>query len=63
MLVCVTGGTGFVGAHSVAAILAGGHRVRLLARDESTVERALAPHGVPPGAVDVVGAAAAHQPG
>jgi nucleoside-diphosphate-sugar epimerase len=55
MLVCVTGGTGFVGAHSVAAILAGGHRVRLLARDESTVERALAPHGVPPGAVDVVG--------
>jgi dihydroflavonol-4-reductase len=49
MLVCVTGGTGFVGAHSVAAILAGGHRVRLLVRDESTVDSVL-----PGAAVDVV---------
>jgi nucleoside-diphosphate-sugar epimerase len=52
MLVSVTGGTGFVGAHSVAAISRAGHRVRLLARDESGVERALAPLGV--GDVDVV---------
>jgi nucleoside-diphosphate-sugar epimerase len=54
VLVSVTGGTGLVGAHSVAAIIAAGHRVRLLARDESTVERALTPLGVSPGAVDVV---------
>lgn len=54
MLVCVTGGTGFVGAHSVAAILSAGHRVRLLVRDESTVERALTPLGIPPGGVAVV---------
>jgi dihydroflavonol-4-reductase len=54
MLVCVTGGTGYVGAHSVAAIVRGGHRARLLVRDESTVEPALAPLGIPPGAVDVV---------
>ncbi|MGH3880811.1 MAG: NAD-dependent epimerase/dehydratase family protein [Actinophytocola sp.] len=54
MLVCVTGGTGFVGAHSVASILRRGHRVRLLVRDESTVEPTLAPLGIPPGAVDVV---------
>jgi dihydroflavonol-4-reductase len=54
MLVSVTGGTGFVGAHSVAAILRAGHRVRLLVRDESTVEPALAPLGVDAGAVDVV---------
>lgn len=53
MLVSVTGGTGFVGAHSVAALLRAGHRVRLLARDESTVEHALAPLGADPGAVDV----------
>ncbi len=33
MLVTVTGGTGFVGSHSVAAIRAAGHQVRLLARD------------------------------
>ncbi|MDQ2586815.1 NAD-dependent epimerase/dehydratase family protein [Saccharothrix yanglingensis] len=54
MLVSVTGGTGYVGSHSVAAVLRAGHRVRLLVRDESAVDRALAPLGVDPGAVDVV---------
>ena len=54
MLVSVTGGTGFVGAHSVAAVLRAGHRVRLLVRDESTVERALGPLRVDTGAVEVV---------
>ena len=54
MLVSVTGGTGLVGAHSVAAIVRAGHRVRLLVRDESTVDAALAPLGVPAAAVDVV---------
>lgn len=53
-LVWVTGGTGFVGAHSVAAILRAGHRVRLLARDPSTVDESLSPLGVPPGVVEVV---------
>ncbi|WP_103352625.1 NAD-dependent epimerase/dehydratase family protein [Amycolatopsis sp. CA-128772] len=54
MLVSITGGTGYVGAHSAAALLRAGHRVRLLVRDESTVEGALAPLGVDPAAVDVV---------
>ncbi|MFC4857047.1 NAD-dependent epimerase/dehydratase family protein [Actinophytocola glycyrrhizae] len=54
MLVSVTGGTGLVGSHTVAALVADGHRVRLLARDESTVDRALSPLGVGAGAVDVV---------
>ena len=54
MLVSVTGGTGFVGAHSVAAVLRAGHRVRLLVRDEAAVAPALAPLGVDTGAVDVV---------
>ena len=53
MLVSVTGGTGFVGAHSVAAIVRAGHRVRLLVRDESTVET-LFGLGVEAGSVDVV---------
>jgi dihydroflavonol-4-reductase len=54
MLVSVTGGTGLVGAHSVAAISRAGHRVRLLVRDYSTVDRALAPLGIGVGAVEVV---------
>jgi nucleoside-diphosphate-sugar epimerase len=54
MLVTVTGGTGFLGSHSVAALLRGGHRVRLLVRREAAVEPALRPLGVDPGAVDVV---------
>lgn len=54
MLVSVTGGTGFVGAHSVAAFVKAGHRVRLLVRDESKLDPALAPLAVDPGAVDVV---------
>jgi dihydroflavonol-4-reductase len=54
MLVSVTGGTGFVGAHSIAAVVRRGHRVRLLVRDESKVDRALGPLGVAAGAVDVV---------
>ncbi|MFC4586737.1 NAD-dependent epimerase/dehydratase family protein [Sphaerisporangium corydalis] len=54
MLVSVTGGTGFVGAHSVAAIVRAGHRVRMLVRDESKVDRALAPFGLGRHVVEVV---------
>ncbi|MEV7027164.1 NAD-dependent epimerase/dehydratase family protein, partial [Kitasatospora sp. NPDC093558] len=42
MLVCVTGGTGFVGVHSVAELVRRGHRVRVLARDPAAAERGLA---------------------
>jgi nucleoside-diphosphate-sugar epimerase len=54
MLVAVTGGTGFVGSHSVEALLRRGHRVRLLVRDEAAVGRALRPFGVDTGPVDIV---------
>jgi dihydroflavonol-4-reductase len=45
MLIAVTGGTGFLGTHTVAALLRRGHRVRLLARD---------PARTVPSTVDVV---------
>jgi nucleoside-diphosphate-sugar epimerase len=41
--VLVTGGTGFVGSHAVAALLGAGHDVRVLARAPEKVARVLAP--------------------
>ncbi|HUL48539.1 MAG TPA: NAD(P)H-binding protein [Gemmatimonadales bacterium] len=48
MNVFVTGGTGYIGQRLVPALLARGHRVRVLARQTSL-------HRVPAGAVPVVG--------
>ena len=46
MKVLVTGGTGFVGSHSVAALVSQGHQVRLLVRSPDRVARSLSPLGV-----------------
>ena len=46
MKVLVTGGTGFVGSHSVAALVSRGHQVRLLVRSRDQVARSLSPLGV-----------------
>jgi dihydroflavonol-4-reductase len=46
MKVAVTGGTGFVGSHAVAALVAAGHEVRLLARDPARIAPALEPFEV-----------------
>ncbi|MCC7366379.1 MAG: SDR family NAD(P)-dependent oxidoreductase [Dehalococcoidia bacterium] len=46
MRVLVTGGTGFVGSHTVAALARAGHDVRLLVRDPARVAPAFAPHGI-----------------
>ena len=46
MRVLVTGGTGFVGSHSVAALLRSGHEVRLLVRSPQRIAPALEPVGV-----------------
>lgn len=46
MRVLVTGGTGFVGTHTVAALLEAGHEVKLLVRSPERVESSLAPLGV-----------------
>ncbi|TCB96762.1 SDR family NAD(P)-dependent oxidoreductase [Micromonospora zingiberis] len=54
MRVLVTGGTGFIGSHTVAALLRAGHEVRLLVRDPDTVGRALGPLGVSGGQVRTV---------
>jgi nucleoside-diphosphate-sugar epimerase len=44
--VLVTGGTGFVGSHAVAALLRGGHRVRLLVRDPGKIQRVFDARGI-----------------
>jgi dihydroflavonol-4-reductase len=46
MFVLVTGGTGYVGSNAIAALVAGGHRVRVLARSQQRVAAALAPLGI-----------------
>jgi len=46
MKVVVTGGTGFVGSHTVGALVRQGHEVRVLARRPEMVARVLAPLGV-----------------
>lgn len=50
--VMVTGGTGFIGAHSVKALAGAGHEVRLLVRDPARIEENVKPLGV--GHVDYV---------
>lgn len=54
MLVAITGGTGFVGSHTVARLLAHGHRPRLLVRDSGKAARVLPPLGVDLADVDLV---------
>jgi nucleoside-diphosphate-sugar epimerase len=46
MLVLVTGATGFIGSHAVAALRRDGHDVRILVRNPDRVAPALEPHGV-----------------
>ncbi|MFW6090435.1 MAG: SDR family NAD(P)-dependent oxidoreductase [Actinomycetota bacterium] len=48
MRILVTGGTGFVGAHSTRALVAAGHDVTLLVRDAAGVQPALRPLGINP---------------
>jgi dihydroflavonol-4-reductase len=44
--ILVTGGTGYVGSHTVAALIGAGHDVRLLVRSADRIAPALAPLGV-----------------
>jgi nucleoside-diphosphate-sugar epimerase len=60
MRVLVTGGTGFVGSHSVAAFVSRGHQVQLLVRSRDRVARSLSPLGVA-GVESVLGDATAPQ--
>lgn len=54
MKVLVTGGTGFVGAHTVVALLAAGHEPRLLVRRPKRLATTLGAIGVDIDALDVV---------
>jgi dihydroflavonol-4-reductase len=54
MQVAVTGGTGFVGAHAVRALVEAGHHVRLLARSDRAAAASLDPLGVDRAAYELV---------
>jgi nucleoside-diphosphate-sugar epimerase len=55
MRVLVTGGTGYVGSHTVAALIERGHTVCLLVRDPRRVTAALTPLGLPAAGLDTLG--------
>ena len=46
MLVVVTGGTGYLGSHAIAALARAGHRIRVMARSPERVASTLTPLGV-----------------
>ncbi len=48
MRVLVTGGTGFIGSHTVAALAASGHEPRVLARDPRKLEHLQRQYDMPP---------------
>ena len=54
MRVLLTGGTGFVGCHTAAALVTAGHELRMLVRSPDRVAPALEPLGVDPGGVETV---------
>ena len=54
MKVAVTGGTGYVGAFTVKALVDGGHQPRLLVRNKDRLRTNVAPLGVDIDALDVV---------
>lgn len=45
-MILVTGGTGYVGSHAIAALARAGHRIRVLARAPDRITAALKPLGV-----------------
>ena len=54
MKVLVTGGTGFVGCHTVSRLVRDGHEIRMLVRSEDRVSPALIPVGVNTSQVEVL---------
>ena len=54
MRVLVTGGTGYVGSHTVAALVEAGHEARLLVRARHRVAPAVAPLGLVPSDLDTI---------
>ena len=52
--VLVTGGTGFVGSHTVLALYRAGHQLRLLARSPERAQRQVQALGIDPSLVEVI---------
>ena len=54
MKVMITGGTGFVGSHTVSELIKDGHEIRLLVRSKEKIEPALLPFGIKTQDIDAI---------
>ena len=54
MNVMITGGTGFVGSHTVSELIKDGHEIRLLVRSKEKIELALLPFGIKTQDIDAI---------
>jgi len=54
MKIFVTGGTGYVGSHSVASLMKDGHEIRMLVRSRENVYRALTPLGININQIEII---------
>ncbi len=46
MKILLTGGTGFIGSHTAAALIKAGHQIRLLVRSQEKMHRVMQYHGI-----------------
>ena len=54
MNVMITGGTGFVGSHTVSELIKDGHEIRLLVRSKEKIEPTLLPFGIKTQDIDAI---------
>lgn len=53
-LILISGGSGYIGSHTIATFLASGYRVRVTARDQRSIDKILATHNAKQDSFEVI---------